>query len=66
MTNGKLDSDKKLTKELLGLIVLIIGVAIASIGVWMVWGWGGILILFGIPVSWVGVRLCITKTEGKG
>ena len=66
MGDGKLrptQAESNVKKEALGLLLLVIGIIGVIVGVAMVWGRGGVLLLVGAALTWVGARLCIYKTE---
>lgn len=63
MANGRIDeTQNSLTKDIVALLLILVGVSALIGGVGMLLGWGGILTLGGATIAYTGVRLGLSRT----
>lgn len=63
MANGRIDeTPKSITKDVVALLLILIGVVITIGGVKMMLGWGGVFTLAGVVLTALGVRLGLSRT----
>jgi hypothetical protein len=63
VSNGTLPSKQNsVTKDVIALLLILLGVICVLVGVYLVLGWGGVLVVFGVSVTYIGVRLGFSKT----